>query len=212
MTRAVFLVDGFNLYHSVRDINHNFPGINVKLLNIYSLCRSYLYLMGRDSVIQNVYYFSAYADHLNDPGIRRRHEAYKMCLESTSIIPVMGRFKPKEIRCANCSCLFTRYEEKETDVAIAIKLYELVCTDACDTVVLVTGDTDIIPAVKAAKAIGPSKLIIFAFPYKRENRELQQLSPGSFKMGMKNYLKHQFDDNVQLSNGITVSRPAEWRQ
>jgi uncharacterized LabA/DUF88 family protein len=211
MNRVVFLVDGFNLYHSIRDIGHDFRDINVKWLNIYSLCRSYLYLFGKDALVHNVYYFSAYADHLNDPNIRKRHEAYKQCLESTSIIAIMGRFKPKEIRCSNCACLFTRYEEKETDVAIAIKLYELICADACDTVVLVTGDTDIIPAVKAAKAVAPSKTVIFAFPYRRENRELHQLAPGSFKIGMRNYLRHQFDDNVELNDGTIIHRPEEWR-
>jgi len=60
-------------------------------------------------------------------------------------------------------------------VAIATKLLELLFTNFCDTVVLVTGDTDVAPAVRSAQALFPKKNVCFAFPYRCKNKELAQL-------------------------------------
>jgi uncharacterized LabA/DUF88 family protein len=64
---------------------------------------------------------------------------------------------------------FDRYEEKETDVAIASKLFEVLTNGACDTAVLVTRDTDLVPALGTAQRLFPNACILFAFPYGRAN-------------------------------------------
>jgi len=56
MKKVIFLVDGFNLYHSIVDLE-NIEGIKVKWLDINSLCNSYLYLLGKDTVIEDIYFF-----------------------------------------------------------------------------------------------------------------------------------------------------------
>lgn len=81
MNRTIFLVDGFNLYHSTRDIGGDFGGLRVKWLNIHSLCRSFLPLISKDARLEHIYYFSAYAFHLNDPDVILRHNNYIKCLE-----------------------------------------------------------------------------------------------------------------------------------
>jgi len=208
-TRTVFLVDGFNLYHSVVDIARYCNGLNVKWLDIYSLCKSYLYLSGNDATIESVYYFSALAYHLDDPDIVARHETYIKCLEETGIKKHLTRFKPKTIECSHGGKI-TRHEEKETDVAIASKLFELLFCDECDSVVLVTGDTDLAPAVKTAKHLFPAKYIIFAFPYRRKNEELAQLAPGSFRIHSHNYAQHQLSNPFTLSDGTIIPKPPSW--
>jgi hypothetical protein len=59
---------------------------------------------------------------------------------------------------------YRTHEEKETDVAIACKLLELLCQGRCDTAVLMTGDTDIAPAIRTAKLLYPTADIAVAFP------------------------------------------------
>jgi hypothetical protein len=54
--RTTFLVDGFNLYHSIVDIAKDVIGCNVKWLDICSLCKSYLHLIGKRAMIETVYY------------------------------------------------------------------------------------------------------------------------------------------------------------
>ena len=114
--------------------------------------------------------------------ITNRHKAFLRCLEDTGVIVELRRFKKKTIKWPHPQCgrTFVKHEEKETDVAIALKLIEIFLTNKCDVAVLVTGDTDLAPAVRTAHRLFPSKKILFAFPPYRKNRELAQLAPGSF--------------------------------
>jgi len=58
-----FVVDGFNLYHSVVRA-HKETGVNCRWLDIWALCDSYRYLLGPDSGTTQVHYFSALAHHV----------------------------------------------------------------------------------------------------------------------------------------------------
>jgi len=210
MNRTIFLVDGFNVYHSTRDIGRDFKGLCVKWLNIHSLCSSFLYLISKDARLEHIYYFSAFAFHLNDPDVILRHQNYIKCLEATGVTPELGRFKPKDINCPHCNKQFRRHEEKETDVAIGIKLFEVLFNNECDTVVLVTGDTDLVPAVKTAKRLFPNKSILFIFPYKRKNSELVQIASDSFKINKNNYVRHQFPNPFVLPDRTQIQKPTCW--
>lgn len=212
MDRVTFIIDGFNLYHSVRTAERDLQGVSTRWLDIKSLCTSYLHLLGRSAVLHEIYYFSALAKHLEatKPDVTRRHRDFIRCLRATGVITELHRFKKKNIWCPTCGGKFARYEEKETDVAIAVKLLELLAEDRCDTAVLVTGDTDLAPAFRTADKLFPHKRIIFAFPYKRKNKELAQLAPGSFEMKKEQYTKHQFDDPYVLPNGVGIRKPKRW--
>ena len=208
MNRTSFIVDGFNLYHSIVDIQRDFHTC-AKWLDIYSLCSSYLHFIGNNAKLENLYYFSALAAHLNDSSIVQRHQNYLECLKATGINCELSRFKPKNIDCPNCKHVIVRHEEKETDVAITAKLFELLHCDMCDTVVLVTGDTDVSPAVETCANLFPRKTIIFAFPYRRKNKELEKLAR-SFKISVRNYIKHQLPDPFPLPDGTAISKPLSW--
>ena len=209
MNRVIFLIDGFNLYHSIIAIKkvHN---VTVKWLNIHSLCQSCLHIIGSKATIEKIYYFSAYAYHLNDPDIIQRHSDYIECLKSTGIEPILGRFKTRDINCSLCRRWFIKHEEKETDIAIAAKLLEVLAKGKCDTAVLVTGDTDLIPAIKTANLLYPNCNVLCAFPFRRKNEELKAVAPNSFKLHLNRYINNQFLNPVNLPNGQVIYKPASW--
>ena len=64
MNDTIFLIDGFNIYHSVVEASKDLEGVSTKWLNLYSLCSSYLHVIGNNAQIKNIYYFSALATHL----------------------------------------------------------------------------------------------------------------------------------------------------
>lgn len=209
MKRVSFLIDGFNLYHSVCEASIACR-VHTKWLNINALCKSFLPLIGNTATLQSVYYFTSFAEFLGDPRVIIRHQNYIECLKSTGVIISKGRFKPKQILCPLCRREFTRYEEKETDVAVAVKLLDVFICDECDTCVLMTGDTDLIPAVITAQGLFPSKTVLFAFPYNRKNQELVQIAPGSFRIKGERYSQFQFDNPVVLPSGKTIAKPEAW--
>jgi uncharacterized LabA/DUF88 family protein len=210
MNRTIFLVDGFNLYFSLRQAEKDFNK-PTRWLDLKSLCVSTLSSVGNKAQCQDVYYFSALAHHLSarDKYMVKRHQDYIQCLIDTGVKIELGRFKKKMVMCSVCGKPTQHYEEKETDVALALKMMELFTTSACDTVVFVTGDTDLSPALKYAQNVFPAKKVVFAFPHKRRNFELEKLTQ-CFEISGKRYNQHQFADPYILKSGRAISKPAKW--
>ena len=80
----------------------------------------------------------------------------------------------------------------------------------CDAAVLVTGDSDVAPAVHMALRHYPSTPVYCCFPFNRQSLELKALARKSFKVAKERYLRHQFQDPVVLPDGRRVSKPAGW--
>jgi hypothetical protein len=97
MNRTVFLIDGFNLYHSVKEASRDLRGVSTKWLDIASLCKSYLYIIGNKAQLQGIYYFSALARHLEaaNPGVTSRHQAFIRCLEASGLSASSIGLSPK---------------------------------------------------------------------------------------------------------------------
>ncbi|MEM9999088.1 MAG: NYN domain-containing protein [Bacteroidota bacterium] len=210
--RVTFLVDGFNLYHSLKSADRDLSGATTRWLDLEALCRFHLYLFGTNARLTEIHYISALARHLEatNPDVTARHQRYLRCLQETGVQVHLNRFKKKISRCPACSAKNKHYEEKETDVALAVKLLELLIRDACDTVVLVTGDTDLAPAVRTAQSLFPQKRVAFAFPYRRKNNELAKLAPDSFVISAQQYVRHQLADPFPLADGTQVVKPPSW--
>ncbi len=80
MIRTSFLIDGFNLYHSVKTASHDLglSGGGTRWLDIRSMCQSYLHLIDTAARLSEIYYFSALAKHLEmrKPDVTLRHKNY----------------------------------------------------------------------------------------------------------------------------------------
>jgi NYN domain len=111
-----------------------------------------------------VVYFTARVK--NDPDAALRQSTYLDALSAycRHVYRVEGRFQQKPRVCNSCGASWIEYEEKETDVNIATALIEDAVEDRYDTAILVSGDSDLRPAVAAVKRLRPGKRIIAAFP------------------------------------------------
>lgn len=214
MNRTTFPIDGFNLYHSVKNasVDLGLNGAGTRWLDIHSMCNSYLHAIGNNAQTVGVYYFSALARHIEafKPDVVARHKTYIECLEATGVAVELARFKKKRVQCPHCNQAINRHEEKETDVAIAAKLLELLFSDQCDTAAIITGDTDIVPAVKTAQRLFPQKQIVFLLPYKRHNQELAKLAAKHIEIKKETYARHQLPDPFVTAKGKKLFKPAAW--
>jgi Protein of unknown function DUF88. len=212
--RTAFVIDGFNLYHSLVEASASlgFPNeTGTKWLDLWGLCDSYMHLFGADARLVGVHYFSALAHHLEavKPGVTVRHQHYADVLRATGVSVQFGNFKRKHVKCRFCKKTFIRHEEKETDVAVAMKVLEILHQDRADRVVLVTGDTDVAPAVRTAKALYLHRDVCFVFPWNRKMKELAKLADQCFTIDRKKYVQHQFP-NPLIVNGRTLAKPSPW--
>jgi len=187
-------------------------GASTRWLDLRALLTSYLQLIGGGATLGRIYYFSALATHLQarKPGVVARHQTYIQALQATGVIPVLGRFKRATHYCASCKSRTPRWEEKESDVAIAAKLLEVLAKGEADVVVLVTGDTDLVPAVRTAKNLFPALRLFCAFPYGRKQRELEQTADGGFTISKEMYARFQLPSPMMSPSGRELSRPPSW--
>ncbi len=203
--RTAFLIDGFNLYHSVRDLLAMGTPPPLKWLNVPSLCQTIVRdsTLPREAVVGEIHYFSALAKHREavDPGIVARHQALLHALDAFGVQTHLGEFKRKA---------GGGWEEKETDVAIGVMLLELFVRNAADAVILMTGDTDLMPAFRTTKRLFPTSVIGFAFPFRRMNNSLRDVADHHFSIRAHQYPKHQLPNPLVCPDGTEIQCPAEW--
>ncbi|HOV12864.1 MAG TPA: NYN domain-containing protein [Spirochaetota bacterium] len=205
MTRSSFFIDGFNLYHSLIDKFTPLP-TKYKWLNLKKLASCFI---NKNEEITKIYYFSALAEWDTSKVIR--HQKYIKALQYFEITPVMGKFKKRSVTCKVCKKIFSKHDEKQTDVNIAIQLIKSAYLDEYDVAYVLSGDSDLIPSIKAIKSLFPQKKIRVIIPFGRSANELSNECEKSMKIKRHHLDQSLFSDNILDNEGnIIVSRPTEW--
>ena len=204
MSRIVFLIDGFNLYHALdyRREYHKYKWVNLAKL---SAC----FVTDKRDSVAGVFYFTTLATW--DPGKVSRHRLFIRAQEAHGVNVVYGEFKRKDRFCPLCRKRFRSVEEKQTDVNIAISLFRLAVSDSYDKAIIISGDTDLTPAVKAVQATFPTKQIGVVLPIGRASEDFKQTADFHYKMKEMHLKTSRFDDAVVLSDGTRLSCPPNWK-
>jgi len=203
LDKVSFFIDGFNVFHSLKD-NRKY---NKYLWLDY---KSFLerYVRKKDQ-LADIYYFSAYAYWR--PDSVKRHRMLIDAWKNTGVKPVLGNFKEKDRFCVNCQAYSKVHEEKQTDVNIAIYLIKKAYENNFDTAILVTNDTDLVPAIDMVKETFPNKKVGVLFPMDRWSSELAQVCHFWRKTKKSHLAKNQFPESFKLPSGKIISRPPNWK-
>jgi 6-hydroxy-3-succinoylpyridine 3-monooxygenase len=206
--RVIVYIDGFNLYYgAVRDVPR------LKWLNIERFCRN---LRPADD-IQLIRYFSAMVTGPTRPN----QEVYLRALGTLgSVKVILGRFKNKQVRCGVGGCshtaqkLFQIPEEKRTDVNIAVSMVDDAYQNQCDHLVLISGDSDLVPAVAVIRERFPEKRVTVYIPCRNPTRgaavELRAVATRHRDLPLLLLERSQFPDSFPDGAGGTLTRPAAW--
>lgn len=203
MERVIFFIDGFNLYHAIVGNNHKYAAY--RWLNLEKLCRNFI---RKDQCIKKIFYFSAFASWM--PEKMKRHQIYVRALELNNVKFVPGKFKTKDKICLKCRKTFQTHEEKQTDVNIAIKLFQEAANDTFDTAIVISGDSDLIPSVEAVRETFPAKKVGIIIPIERKAEELKHAADFYIKMKEIHLKTAQFPDVVE-KDGVKIFKPDEWK-
>jgi 6-hydroxy-3-succinoylpyridine 3-monooxygenase len=205
--RSIVYIDGFNLYYgAIRGSPH-------KWLNL----QRYFEVLRPDDDLQAVRYFSA----LVSGSARANQETYIRALETLPKVKViLGKFKSKQILCRHTTCahqgdrIFTSQEEKRTDVNIAIHLLNDAYQDLCDTFVVVSGDSDLVPALNMLKYLFPAKTVVVYVPARNASRgaavELRSAADRSRLLPLNILPKVQLPASIPDGAGGLILKPATW--
>ena len=203
MARVAVYVDGFNLYFGLRAKYAR----RYLWLDLQSLAES---LLRRGQTLAVVRYFTARVR--DDAEGEQRQSDYLDALRAHSPLVTVkdGRFQEKFRRCRECGSTWTVFEEKETDVNIAVALLADAVRDRFDTALLISADSDLCPAVRETKSLFPEKRIIAAFPPKRHSAELKRVVDGYLSIGDDKVRRAQLPAEVVTEAGVVLRRPKHW--
>lgn len=198
----IVYIDGFNLYHGL----HSQFGTSMLWLDLVNLSRS----LRPNQHLVAVKYFTAPV--LNEPDAQARQAHYINALQA--LYPdvfqvIQGRYQTKTMTCRSCSHSYVKYEEKETDVNIAVSLVADTARGLMDTALIISADSDLVPAVKAAKGLSKDLFIAAAFPPRRNSAELKKILPNSFRIGDNKIRQNQLDESISIKDHI-YQRPRKW--
>lgn len=166
-------------------------------------------LKRKDENLVDVYYFTAYAYW--DKEKKEKHKRLVKALKSVNTKIVFGKFKEVEKRCRICKRTYKVPEEKETDVNIAIYLFKLAMGNKFDRAYIISGDSDLVPAIKAIKNTFPRKEICVVIPINRRAKHLKQICDTHIKMKEIHLISSRFPDNVTLPDKSIITCPPSWK-
>lgn len=216
MNKVAAYIDGYNLYYSLKEKNWR----KYYWLDITCLLQS---LLEKEQQLKIVYYFTSPS---KTPESHKRQTTYIEALEAHSLIELLrfkvirGRFEPKDIRCNNCNdfarcseCneFLTFFNEKETDVNIAVQMLFDAFDDVYDTAFLVTEDSDQVGTIKKIKELyGEEKKVGIVYPPGRNSKELNAVSDFQLHIDQNSLGKYQLPEMVTKPNGFQLIRPDHW--
>ena len=205
MRRVVVYVDGLNLYYGLRDAGFR----RYYWLDLWQLAAT---LLRRDQTLIAVRYFTAkFVSSPADPGRSARQDAYLQALDTLPNLSIRyGYHLPKTRDCPQCGTSISTYEEKMTDVNIAVALLNDAQDNLFDTAIIISADSDLSGPISAVRSRYANKPILVAFPPKRASKELRRVASGSFHIGRDRLHRNQLPNPVVKPDGYTIAKPPRW--
>lgn len=215
MKKAIVYIDGFNLYFSLKGNEWK----KYYWLNLVKLSSALLY---PGHFLSKVKYFtSAIRKPLDKVD---RQQTYLRALRTLPFLEIIyGKYQYNEIECFSCRRKIPIPKEKKTDVNIAVNLIMDAVQNNCDVQYLMTGDSDLAPAVRAVKALSPKREIYLLCPPKpitciqgddkkksRVSKELIQLCNNHIHIKESHLRECVFDDEIKNTYGSIITRPPRW--
>ncbi len=200
--RKMFFIDGFNLYHAIeRAYQNDINFINTKWLDLEKLCS--FFIDTNIEILAGIKYFTTLSWKSNSLA---KQQIYISALlaHAHSIEMIYGKFKQKNRHCSNCNSSYIGHEEKLTDVNIAIYLLENALKNTFDEAVIVSADSDLIPAILAVKRNFPGKKVSVLPPFANMANDLKNNVDKKYKMTARQLFASQ------LPNVPPYIRPKEW--
>jgi len=198
MKRVFVYIDGYNLYHAIKELGSDEN--HLKWVNLWSLAEK---LTEEDEEIEAVKYFSAYLTEKDES--YRRHQKYVAALEACGVEFIEGKFKKKPIKCRECQNTFWKPEEKETDVNIASHLVADGFKNRYERAIVISADTDLNGAIKLTRR-ETSKEIRLGAPPKRRKLNIEV----DFEISANKVRQSLLPAEIQTKKGATIIRPEEY--
>lgn len=214
--RCIIYVDSFNWYFGIFQHRPAWKWLNVQ---------SFFESLRLDNNVVAVKVFTAIVDpkkHISPK--RDRQNRYLKALASLPKVKIIrGSYQEREVTCGAVECprrlKYRVPEEKKTDINIAVNLIDDALSGAVDSIVIVSGDSDMEPAIEWVRKKYPQIKITVYIPVipeladeakERRNDHYIQMGVTCKPLPLADLPRHQLPKTIRLTPTETVSRPDEW--
>jgi uncharacterized LabA/DUF88 family protein len=202
--RVAAYVDGFNLYFGLKDAGFK----RFYWLDVVALSRT---LLKPEQQLVTTHYFTARIRN-NGRNItdQKRQNTYLEALALQGAQCQFGHYLEKTRECRRCHSTWMDYEEKMTDVNIAIQLLSDAFDSIFDVALVISGDSDLTMPIRRVRQRFPGKRVIVAFPPRRHSSELKRWATGYLSIGEDKLRASQLPDSLAKPDGFVLTRPTTW--
>lgn len=201
MERVIAYIDGFNIYFGMLEAGLD----DCKWLDLKKVVES---VLKSNQTLVGIKYFTSRVN--NNADKQDRQNTYLEALEANDIELFFGKYQLNQIDCHRCGHFWADYNEKMTDVQIATQMMADAYQDNYDMAMLVSGDSDLVPPIKAIHDNFNKKRVFVLFPPKRHNQSVALAAKGSMILGKKKIKDAQFSNEVIKKDGYVLEKPTEW--
>jgi uncharacterized LabA/DUF88 family protein len=209
--RCTIYIDGFNWYFGIFRHKPEWKWLNIQ---------SFFEELRKDDDVLKIRLFTAMVG--DDRVFHEARDRQKRFLKAISCLSkvevVYGYFQLREKTClASCGKVYAEPEEKKTDVNIAVSMIGDAIDGKTDSIVLVSGDSDLQPAIEwIAKRFQKIKITVYVPSLMLEASERRSDFYRRIGVACKflpiDHLKdHQLPNKMLLSGGGSVERPSSWK-
>lgn len=204
--KVIVYVDGFNFYYGLRSDRR---WKQYYWLDVVKLFERFMRL---DQELIAVKYFSARPTNDSEKNARQ-YAFFQANKENPKFQLILGKYLSKDITCFRCGNIIHTHEEKETDARIVTQIVADAYEKNCDVAIVVSADSDMIPAVELAKAAG--QRVYIYFPPNHYSSNLSALANGKPIMMARyesRFRQSLLPDVVHLvAQNYDLSIPAKWK-
>jgi uncharacterized LabA/DUF88 family protein len=200
--RVIVYIDGFNLYFGMREAGFD----NCRWLDVEALAQN---LLNDNQELIAVKYFTSRVSH--NPDKQKRQSTYLDALYTKGVKIIYGNYQDGKEECRRCNHIWLTAKEKMTDVNIATSIIIDAFQDKYDMAMLISGDSDLVPPIRAVHEHFKDKRVFIAFPPKRNNSSMTLVARGSLTIGRKKLLDSQLENEIEDKKGFKLKKPMEWK-
>ncbi|WP_309086419.1 NYN domain-containing protein [Chelativorans sp.] len=201
--RSALYVDGFNLYHAVKDLNEPF----LKWCNLWRLGE--IIIPSKSEKLVKVVFCSAY--YPGDQAKRWRHDQLMNALHIAGVECVLGHYIHEEWVCRECSSPWQKPTEKASDLNLGLSLITDAWNDVFDRAYLLTADSDQTATARFLHESFPKKsLITVAPPGRNFSANIERFAAGRIALSREHLERSVFPATVLGTNMPHGRRPREY--
>lgn len=159
--RVCVFIDGSNFYYACRENLGGRTDVNVGSFAAM--------LVGVGRSLVRTYYYACAVPPDHDEASRKSQQRFFSALQRVPYTELrLGKLVKRQTTCAACGDVRERHQEKGVDMRVGVDMLAGASKNLYDVAVLVSGDGDLVEAVKAVKDLG-KHVEVAAFPRGRSD-------------------------------------------